>query len=291
MEEKDKRLCFNCGKHWPHQWVARNCLGFGKRCTRSGKINHVAKYCKSKHEGKPSKELAHKGENITDTSFKSGEESTCSLENVNRWTINHFGKVIISGAIITFLDNAMDEATFHWYGLKKKRQDKKKIFRRQMKPFGVAEESNLIPVIGSFEAPTESDHESKMKVVTWQLVKGAPRRHRYCATRMGKTWEWYWWATQYQIETNIWRMWTAQLICWKNTKIDSKEWERWQVFRWIRSPSDRASISINFSSRFTNRPIFSCNALESDECAWCLMPVWHKTIELSFLYFHWLFPL
>ena len=41
-----------------------------------------------------------------------------------------------------------------------------------MKPFGVAEESNLIPVIGSFEAPTESDHESKMKVVTWQLVKG-----------------------------------------------------------------------------------------------------------------------
>lgn len=29
-----------------------------------------------------------------------------------------------------------------------------------MKPFGVAEESNLIPVIGSFEAVTESDHET-----------------------------------------------------------------------------------------------------------------------------------
>ena len=104
-------------------------MGFCKRCTRSGKINHFAKYCKSKHEGKPSKELAHKGEDITDTSFKSGEESTCSLENVNRWdrrTINHFGKVIISGAIINFLDNAMDEATFQRYGLKKKIQDKKK---------------------------------------------------------------------------------------------------------------------------------------------------------------------
>ena len=130
MEEKDKRLCFNCGKHWPHQWVARNCLGFCKRCTRSGKINHFAKYCKSKHEGKPLKELAHKGEDTTGTSFKSGEESTCSLENVNRWdrrTINHFGKVIISGAIINFLDNAMDEATFQRYGLKKKFKIKKNI--------------------------------------------------------------------------------------------------------------------------------------------------------------------
>ena len=58
-----------------------------------------------------------------------------------------------------------------------------------MKPFGVAAESNLIPVIGSFEAVTESDHESKLKLVTWQVVKGAPRRHRYFAARMGKTWE------------------------------------------------------------------------------------------------------
>ena len=128
MAEKDKRLCFNCEKHWPHQGVARNCLACGKRCTRFGKRNHFAKYCKSKHEIKASKELAHKGEDIADTSSNSGEECTYSLETVNRWdrrTINHFGKVIISGAIITFLNSgatisAMDEATFQRYGLEQK---------------------------------------------------------------------------------------------------------------------------------------------------------------------------
>ena len=44
-----------------------------------------------------------------------------------------------------------------------------------------------------------------------------------------------------------------------------------------RSPSDGASISI-----VINRTIFFCNALELPERACCL---------LSFLYFHWLFPL
>ena len=37
-----------------------------------------------------------------------------------------------------------------------------------------------------------------------------------------------------------------------------------------------------FPSRFINRAIFFCKALESHVCACCL---------LSFLYFHWLFPL
>ena len=37
-----------------------------------------------------------------------------------------------------------------------------------------------------------------------------------------------------------------------------------------------------FPSRFINRTVFFCNALESHECACCL---------LSFLYIHWLFPL
>ena len=37
-----------------------------------------------------------------------------------------------------------------------------------------------------------------------------------------------------------------------------------------------------FPSRVINRTIFFCNALESHECPCCL---------LSFLYFHWLFPL
>ena len=37
-----------------------------------------------------------------------------------------------------------------------------------------------------------------------------------------------------------------------------------------------------FPSRVINNTVFFCNALESHECACCL---------LSFLYFHWLFPL
>ena len=52
------------------------------------------------------------------------------------------------------------------------------------------------------------------------------------------------------------------------------------------SPSEPPSLSISwvnpFTSRFINRTIFLCNALESHECACCL---------LSFLYFHWLYQL
>ena len=47
-------------------------------------------------------------------------------------------------------------------------------------------------------------------------------------------------------------------------------------------PSPLTSWVNPFPSRVINRTIFFCNALESHECAYCL---------LSFLYFHWLFPL
>ena len=47
-------------------------------------------------------------------------------------------------------------------------------------------------------------------------------------------------------------------------------------------PSPLISWVNPFPSRFINRTIFFCNALESHECACCL---------LSFLYFDWLFPL
>ena len=47
-------------------------------------------------------------------------------------------------------------------------------------------------------------------------------------------------------------------------------------------PSPLISWANPFPSRFINRTIFFCYALESHECACCL---------LSFLYFHWLFPL
>ena len=47
-------------------------------------------------------------------------------------------------------------------------------------------------------------------------------------------------------------------------------------------PSPLISWVNPFPSRVINRTIFFCNALELHECACCL---------LSFLYFHWLFPL
>jgi len=42
--------------------------------------------------------------------------------------------------------------------------------RCQIKLYGAVKETNLIPVLGSFEALIES--KRKMKVVTWQLIKG-----------------------------------------------------------------------------------------------------------------------
>ena len=47
-------------------------------------------------------------------------------------------------------------------------------------------------------------------------------------------------------------------------------------------PSLLISRANPFPSRFITRTIFFCNAPESHECACCL---------LSFLYFHWFFPL
>ena len=62
----------------------------------------------------------------------------------------------------------MDEATFRRYGLEGKVKIKKS--RCQIKQYGAVNETSLIPVLGSFEALTES--KTKMKVVTWQLIKG-----------------------------------------------------------------------------------------------------------------------
>ena len=50
----------------------------------------------------------------------------------------------------------------------------------------------------------------------------------------------------------------------------------------MKLPSPLISWVNPFPRRVINRTIFFCNALESHEWAWCL---------LSFLYFHWLFPL
>ena len=56
----------------------------------------------------------------------------------------------------------------------------------------------------------------------------------------------------------------------------------WTGAHQMEPPSLLISWVNPFPSRFINRTIFFCNALESHECACCL---------LSFLYFHWLFPL
>ena len=43
-----EKLCFNCGKHWPHQDGPRKCPVFGKQCTRCGIRNPFVKWYKSK---------------------------------------------------------------------------------------------------------------------------------------------------------------------------------------------------------------------------------------------------
>ena len=82
--------------------------------------------------------------------------------------------VLIGGVGVTVLPdsdatvNAMDETTFKKYGLDKRVKIRKS--RCQIKPYGAAAEANTLPVLGCFEALTES--KTKMKVVTWQLIKG-----------------------------------------------------------------------------------------------------------------------
>ena len=83
-------------------------------------------------------------------------------------------KVLISGVSVTVLpdsgasDNAMDESTFKKFGLNKRVKSRKS--RCQIKPYGAAAVANTLPVLGGFEALTES--KTKMKVVRWQLIKG-----------------------------------------------------------------------------------------------------------------------
>ena len=82
--------------------------------------------------------------------------------------------MLISGVGITVLPDsgamvsAMDEATLKRYGLDKRVKIRKS--RCQIKPYRAAPETNLLPVLGSFEALKEA--KTKMKVVTWQLIKG-----------------------------------------------------------------------------------------------------------------------
>ncbi|XP_022804249.1 uncharacterized protein LOC111341528 [Stylophora pistillata] len=82
VDETGKKSCFNCGKQWPHQGGQRKCPAFDKQCMRCGKRNHFAKYCISKQEIKATKELACGGEQKSDTSSESSEESTLTLEMV-----------------------------------------------------------------------------------------------------------------------------------------------------------------------------------------------------------------
>ena len=62
----------------------------------------------------------------------------------------------------------MDEATFKKYGLDERVRIKKS--RCQIKPYGAAAEANALPVLGCFDALTES--KTKMKVIMWKLIKG-----------------------------------------------------------------------------------------------------------------------
>ena len=178
VDRSREKSCFNCGKHWPHQGGPRKCPVFGKQCTRCGRRNHFAKWCKSKQEVKATRDLAQVGEQKFDVlSDSSDEESTCMLQEVNPMgpSDNRPLKTVLIGGIgVTVLPDsgatviAMDETTFKKYGLDKRVKIRKS--RCQIKPYGAAAEANTLPVLGCFEALTESKME--MKVVTWQLIKG-----------------------------------------------------------------------------------------------------------------------
>ena len=135
----------------------------------------------SRNVAKPSKKLrpqAQVGEQKFDTSSDSSdEESTCMLQEVNPMGQSDnrpLKTVLIGGVGVKVLPdsgatvNAMDETTFKKYGLDKRVKIRKS--RCQIKPYGAAAEANTLPVLGCFEALTES--KTKMKVVTWQLIKG-----------------------------------------------------------------------------------------------------------------------
>ena len=125
--------------------------------------------------------FAQRGEQTTDTSpGSSDEDSTCTLQEVNpvgQSDNRPLKTVPISGVDITVLPdsgamvNAMDEATFKKYGLNKRVNIRKS--RCQIKSHGAASKANTLPVLGCFEALTES--KTKMKVITRQLIKGDTR--------------------------------------------------------------------------------------------------------------------
>ena len=155
-----EKSCFNWGKHWPHKGGPRKCKAFGRQCTRCGRINNFAKCCKSKQEIEATRDLAHGDKKKSDTSSDSSdEESTCTLQAINPMgpSDNRSLKpVLISGVGITVLPDsgatvsAMDEAMFKRYGLDKRVKIRES--RCQIKPYGAATETNLLPVLGSFIA-------------------------------------------------------------------------------------------------------------------------------------------
>ena len=78
-------------------------------------------------------------------------------------------KMLISGVGVSGATvNAMDELMFKKFGLDKRVKVRKS--RCQIKPYGATAEANTLPVLGCFEEITKS--KTKMKVVTWQLIKG-----------------------------------------------------------------------------------------------------------------------
>ena len=125
-----EKLCFNCGKHWPHQGGPRKCPAFGKQCTRCGRRNHFAKWCKRRQEVKATRDLGQADKQKSDTSSDSSDEgSTCMLQEVNPMAPSDnrpLKKVLISGVGVTVLPdsgatvNAIDESTFKKFSLDKK---------------------------------------------------------------------------------------------------------------------------------------------------------------------------
>jgi len=134
-----------------------------------------ANYCKSKQEIKATKEFAYGGEDKSDTSSESSDESTCTLETVNPIGTSDKRplKCQLMAPASQYYRTAGQQSALWMRQLSGDTLGGKvkiKKSRCQIKSYGVVKETNLIPVLGSLEALTES--KTKLMVVTWQLIKG-----------------------------------------------------------------------------------------------------------------------
>ena len=184
------------------------------------------------------------------------QQCTCTFKMVNPVGPSNkraLTEVLISGVNITVLPDsgvtvsAMDEATFRRSGLEKRVNEKNKC---QIKPYGAHTETKTLPVLGSFEALTES--KTRIELVTWQLIKGDTQTPPLLGYTVGKISESYESPTQLlQRKTSKCQQQTKQKDWCKNTQIGWKGLAKWKGYGWVwkLTPISRQSHSLPGGNR------------------------------------------